>query len=68
MSDVAGLHCRGLYLQYGKGHVSLLRRSAKCEVPEDISPITDLIAVLVVVWQIRVSSVLLYRVGFCSGH
>lgn len=49
----AGLECRGLFMQYGGGHVCLLSRSDKYEVPESISPVSKLIAVLVGVWQMR---------------
>ncbi|RPB17282.1 hypothetical protein P167DRAFT_601785 [Morchella conica CCBAS932] len=49
----AGLECRGLFMQYGGGHVCLLSRSEGYKVPEAISPVSKLIAVLVGVWQMR---------------
>lgn len=55
---IVGLHCQGLFLQYGKGNVCLLQRSKRCDVPKNVSPLTSLIAVLVAVWQMRVSCIL----------
>lgn len=51
---VAGLNCQSLYLQYGKGNICVLKRSEILEVPTNISPLSSLIAVLVLVWAMRV--------------
>lgn len=49
----AGLNCQSLYLQYGKGNICVLKRSEILEVPTNISPLSSLIAVLVLVWAMR---------------
>lgn len=54
-------------MQYGGGHVCLLSRSEGYKVPEAISPVSKLIAVLVGVWQMRVSFTLSRLCGADRG-
>lgn len=57
----AGLHCQSIVLQYGNGHVCLLKRGDGCDVPESVKPLSSLIAAMVAVWKMRVS----FSVSYC---